>query len=190
MVSQEVFVAGTDVLEGIEAVVEKISDPYLKADTQDNLAYIRNPALPERCEEFKPFLDVDPGQLQKFVRLDAETQVEIFLCGMRRELKDVHLGMWLTHVEERGGGVSSFVIETLRTEQNEIRKRDLVYLLATVAAAGRLRDRMDVFAEVRSIVEDMPAGYLKVQSQRRLSMLEFGIRHAREPRISSVGRDS
>ena len=124
----------------------------------------------EMSAECKEFYNLSPQQREtEFQTFPIETQIDLYICGMKREPPD----MWLAFkIAEGGEKTIPYLIEKLKTTKKDYELDNIIMVFEIMSEGGRLRGRQDVVEQIKQAISAMKNGTRKTLSQERLDKIE------------------
>jgi hypothetical protein len=128
---------------------------------------------PPECNKYNSFFDLPISERENQLhQYPVEQQVDICVCGMRREPPTIYLADPLA---EAGDVSVPLIVSRLASERSEAGQRNLIYLLRALSEHGYLRGRTDVVGDVRARVAKMQDNSIRESAQAMLDTIETNL---------------
>lgn len=123
--------------------------------------------IPPHCQDFFELSSAE--RVEKFREYPLERQVDLYLCGMNREPPE---SGYAVYIAEGGEQVIPYLLRRLEEEPLEITQTRILDIFTVLALKGSLRDKPEVVAELRRVVEKMEYQPIKSKAQQYLQLIE------------------
>ncbi|HSE36444.1 MAG TPA: hypothetical protein VLG74_04020 [Blastocatellia bacterium] len=119
------------------------------------------------CRDFYR-LPIEQQQVS-FETFPPDKQIRIYQCGMDREPPDIARAY---DIADGGEKVVPYLVQSLKAEQNDYAKDNIVYVFEIMSERDQLRGRHEIIDLIRNIVSNMKSGARKELSKKRLEKIE------------------
>ena len=124
----------------------------------------------QQSPECREFYKLHPQQRHtKFRTFSLDKQIDIYLCGMKREPPDTGLA---DVIAERGEKIIPDLVERLKAEKEGYAQDNIIHIFELMSEKGYLHGRRDVIALIREVIAGMKNKLRKEVSQERLEKIE------------------
>jgi hypothetical protein len=107
--------------------------------------------MSQDCKAF--FFDLTTAQQEKeFRTYPIEKQLELYLCGMHIEPPQIGFA-W--YIADNGEKIVPFLVERLRSERDEFKQTNIIYIFEAMAAKGHLKGRQDIVDIIQQVISAM-----------------------------------
>lgn len=125
--------------------------------------------MSQDCKAF--FFDLTTQQqVNEFRKYPVEQQLELYLCGMRIEPPQIGFA-W--YIADHGEKVIPFLVDRLRQENDESKRRDIIYIFEAMARGGDLEGRQDIVEIIQQVISTMKGS--KEESEQMLARIKMHI---------------
>lgn len=127
--------------------------------------------LPAECRDF--FLNQPAEQARaKFRTYPVEKQLDLYLCGMK--VHPPRIG-FAQDVAAGGEAVVPYLLERLKSDDDEYDQNNIIMVLEELSAKGHLRGRNDIVEQINQVVDAMKVEEFKEDARQRLQGIKKNV---------------